>query len=178
MYKLIDVYILLCQQCHNYKTNVVQTEVRRQVRSRPRAINLHCQQLQYLVEHGHRYGVHDSQVKLSQPSLHFVAKTFTGNPVKDPVDYFNDRLEKDMKANFVTQSNLFSIQKTPNKPPGIKVAELEQFIGMLFCNHGHSLHEHSLHEHSLHEHSLHEHSLHEHSLHEHSLHSSIVCIRA
>ena len=45
---------------------------------------------------------------------------------------FNDQLDDDMKANFVTQSNLFSVQKDPIKPLDIKVPELDQFNGMLF----------------------------------------------
>ena len=37
-----------------------------------------------------------------------------------------------MEANFVTQSNLFSVQKAPIKPLDIKVPELDQFNGKLF----------------------------------------------
>ena len=71
-----------------------------------------------------------SEVASTEPV--FYGEAFTGNPVIDPVDYFNDQLDDDMKASFIIQSNLFSVQKDPIKPLDIKVPELEQLIGMLF----------------------------------------------
>ena len=60
----------------------------------------------------------------------FRGETFAGNPVSEPIVYFNDHLDDEMKANFVAQSNLFAIQTTPNKPLGITVPELDQFIAL------------------------------------------------
>ena len=62
----------------------------------------------------------------------FRGETFAGNPVSEPIAYFNDHLDDEMKANCVAQSNLFAIQTTPSKPLGITVPELDQFIGILF----------------------------------------------
>lgn len=74
------------------------------------------------------------RVSSDMPSIEpvFLGETSAGNPVNEPITYFNDQLEGEMKVNFVTQSNLFAIQTKATTPLGITVPELEHFIGMLF----------------------------------------------
>lgn len=47
-----------------------------------------------------------------------------------PIDYFKDFYNNELLQNIVDQSNLFSVQKNPNEPLNLTIAELEQFLGI------------------------------------------------
>ena len=90
-------------------------EVRIQVKGRLRVVNLPTAEPRKPVWRTWQ----PSEVVSVEPA--FWGEALTGNPAKDPVSYFNEQLDDNMKVNFVTQSNLFSVQKDPNKPLGIKM---------------------------------------------------------
>jgi hypothetical protein len=50
--------------------------------------------------------------------------------VNTPIDYFRQLVDDNLLDLFVEQSNLFAIQKNPNKPLNLIKLELEQFIGI------------------------------------------------
>lgn len=50
--------------------------------------------------------------------------------IDTPIDYFRDFYNTELLQNIVDQSNLFSVQKNPNKPLNLTIAELEQFLGI------------------------------------------------
>ncbi|EEC01677.1 conserved hypothetical protein, partial [Ixodes scapularis] len=58
--------------------------------------------------------------------------------VRTPIEYFKEFFDDALFEYIVEQSNLFAIQKNPNKPLGLTRAELEQFLGtvtfMSFCS--------------------------------------------
>ena len=90
-------------------------EVKMQVKGRLRVVNLPTAEPRKPVWRTWQ----PSEVASVEPA--FRGEALTGNPVKNPVAYFNGQLDDDMKVNFVTQGNLFSVQKDPNKPLDIKM---------------------------------------------------------
>lgn len=50
--------------------------------------------------------------------------------VNTPIDYFRQLVDDNLLDLLVEQSNLFAIQKNPNKPLNLTKLELEQFIGI------------------------------------------------
>ncbi|XP_046688212.1 piggyBac transposable element-derived protein 1-like [Homalodisca vitripennis] len=50
--------------------------------------------------------------------------------LQSPVDYFKDFFDNDLLTLIATQSNLYSVQKNPNKPLNTSEKEVEQFIGI------------------------------------------------
>ncbi|XP_063229614.1 piggyBac transposable element-derived protein 4-like [Bacillus rossius redtenbacheri] len=51
-------------------------------------------------------------------------------PLQSPIDYFQQFFTGELLENIVDQSNLYSIQRDPNKSLSTNVKELEQFIGI------------------------------------------------
>ena len=52
--------------------------------------------------------------------------------VREPINYFRDFFDNEILEHIVEQSNIYAIQRNPNKPLNLDRNELEQFIGTLF----------------------------------------------
>ena len=52
--------------------------------------------------------------------------------ITNPMTYFRKFITDEILESIVSQSNLYAIQKDPNKPLGLTKRELEQWLGLLF----------------------------------------------
>ena len=52
--------------------------------------------------------------------------------IRSPISYFRDFFDSEILEHIVEQSNLYAIQRNPNRPLNIDKNELEQFLGTLF----------------------------------------------
>ncbi|XP_046684702.1 piggyBac transposable element-derived protein 4-like [Homalodisca vitripennis] len=68
----------------------------------------------------------DNSEKPSPPMLELSNE----HVLQSPVDYFKDFFDNDLLTLIATQSNLYSVQKNPNKPLNTSEKEVEQFIGI------------------------------------------------
>lgn len=55
------------------------------------------------------------------------------NEVDTPIDYFREIIDDNFINLIVEQSNLYSVQKDPNKPLNVTKEEIEQFFGICLC---------------------------------------------